>query len=258
MFKRTMIMFLYGPSEFAAEEALNRNKRQVSPKAMARLSAAQNAMDFTSRVIERAGNQAPDLRKSRMNSYYRMALVRDNRFWDIDPEVVELINKEPESFHAAKTLIARGGNCGEHANLTFQYLRARYPGETIHLASHSMDHGFSLVGELDDIESSEMAVSDAWPTRGKAVLWEDFFAYDARPFDDVSIHETMVADGKAPTDLIAAGIRLNKQGQEILTKKHGFFKTLKMIKQGREDKWVWNQRDTYRDDKVRYVSNEED
>ncbi len=231
--------------------------KQVSAKAMARLSMAQNAIDFTKRSIKQAGNQRPALDDTNFNSYYRMKVARGNQYWKVDKDVRDLIRKDPDAFKAAKAQKARGGNCGEHAQIAFQFLRSKYKGETIHLASHSMDHAFALIGKLYDINTKEMAVADAWPTHGKAVLWDDFFAYDDMPFDKVTLRNSMVADGKNTAETIAAGISLNARGRRMISREHSEERSDKKIEQG-EGRWVWDQPDTYRDSPINYELNEQE
>ncbi len=192
------------------------HKRVVSSTAMQRLSMAQNAIDYTKSVVKHSGNQVEGILKSKGNSIYRRRVVRDDSYWNIDPTVEPLAKEDPGAFIAAKVLIANGGSCTENSWTAFNYLRAHALGETIHVARHSMDHGFALIGELCDFENEEVAVADPWPTRAKACLWDDFFAYESLPFDKVRVVRTEVADGEDRAKVIAGGLSLNSSGKKVL------------------------------------------
>lgn len=188
--------------------------KKVSGKAAGRLSKAQAGIDATKKVLSYgAGNQAEAMEMSKLNSTYRLLVMRTDDFWEMTPEAQELANENPEAAIAAKADLAHGGNCGEHAWVAFQYLRLHAKGEPIAVsAKEGLDHAFVLMGDLQKDGDADIVTSDPWPTRARACLWEDHFAYTAdRSKIDVSYD--MIADGKSYKEAIKAGLRLNASGR---------------------------------------------
>lgn len=67
------------------------------------------------------------------------------------------------------------GNCGENAQLTFNFLVTfGYPGIRIRRVSSTvLDHAYCLI---DWTGCTDPVVCDAWPTNPQACLWSHFFA----------------------------------------------------------------------------------
>lgn len=190
--------------------------KTVSGTAMTRLNHAEEAIKYTKGILKfGAGNQLEALKSSKFNSNFRMGVARKEKYWDLTPEARKLADADPAAYKAARAEIAQGGNCGEHANLAYQYLRHKAVGQEIARGSVSgFDHAFTFVGPAGGAKDmSETAVSDPWPTAPKAVLWDDHFAKSAmgKPAD-LKVKGSMVADGGSPKDLIKAGLSLNAAG----------------------------------------------
>src|SRR6185436_331460 len=100
---------------------------------------------------------------TKMNSQYRLQVMRDNSCWEYTPEAAALAGKNKEADVAARADIAHGGNCGEHAWVAYYYLREHAAGETINRVSPSyIDHAFAIIGDLTKDKDEELAVADAW------------------------------------------------------------------------------------------------
>ncbi len=196
----------------------NLTKKKVGEKAFGRLGKAKEAIEATKAVLNfGAGNQDEALRASRMNSYFRLEIMRDEECWDVAPEVRDVYDANFDAQLAAKADIAHGGNCGEHAWIAYHYLRVNAAGEHIQVAVKSgLDHMFVLVGDMKDPDN-EIACADAWVTRPTACLWEDHFAYepDRAKVEDYS---PIVADGKNVKATIAAGLKLSAKGKRYVDK----------------------------------------
>ncbi len=227
-----------------------RPKKKVGGDAMGRLGLAQKAIAHTKAIFKfGAGNQMEAIRATGANSTIRMNVMRDenNEYWDIAESVYELINDNMAAFTAAKAELmdGGGGNCGEHADVAFDYLCVAGQGNTVTVSQQKdFDHAFVLIGNLDSDKDNEIAVADAWPTRPTAVLWEDHFAFCERKL--VLRHQTAVADGKSAKNAIKAGIRLNARGKAAITQKLDKAETEKLIKDGRkgDHPWIWNHANT--------------
>jgi hypothetical protein len=62
---------------------------------------------------------------------------------------------------AVAAIIAGGGNCGEHAAVTFFELNRTLPPATpIAIVTADLDHAFVVIGDLNNLEST--CVADAW------------------------------------------------------------------------------------------------
>lgn len=190
--------------------------KKVGEKAFGRLAKAKDAIAATKKVMNfGAGNQHEALQASKMNSYFRLNVMRDDECWEIAPEVQPIADANFEALTAAKADLAHGGNCGEHAWVAYHHLRANASGEHIQVSVKTgLDHMFVLVGDLKD-KDNELAVADPWPTQPTACLWEDHFAYDA---DRKNVEDwgSMVADGKNLKATIAAGLRLSAKGKKYV------------------------------------------
>ncbi|HEV7627310.1 MAG TPA: DUF4157 domain-containing protein, partial [Streptomyces sp.] len=188
--------------------------RTVSAVAHARLAQASAAVNYTQNVvIEHSGNQQRSLASTLYNSFLRMQVMRSNHFWDLSR-----LNSvpSPSDLDAAKTGHAHGGNCGENASVAFAYLRKCAPGQHIRKASKSgLDHAFVLIGHNDEPDS-EWAVADPWPTKAKACLWDEHFAY-TQDRTKIKVEEEMNADGADSVDVIHGLIRLNTAGERVAT-----------------------------------------
>src|SRR5687768_2464980 len=57
-------------------------EKKVTGKAMNRLGAAADAIAATKKVIAHQGNQVPSLKATKMNSYHRLQVMRDERAWE--------------------------------------------------------------------------------------------------------------------------------------------------------------------------------
>jgi hypothetical protein len=211
----------------------------VSGKAMHRLGVAADAINATKKAIPHQGNQVPALKATKMNSYHRLRVMRDERAWEYTtPESQTLAWQNPEADFAAKADLAHGGNCGEHAFLAYHYLRLHAKGEKIAVSSSGdLDHQFAVVGDQAKESPSEMVVSDPWVMKPTACLWEDHFAYGP----DLNIdYGGEKADGKSFKAAIASGLKLSARGHAYLKKAETEEKTKQMIE---ADDHVWSNED---------------
>ncbi len=219
-------------------------KKSVSGGAMARLQLARDAIRHTKSVFEfGAGNQASALRATKMNSYFRMKVMRDGRYWELAPSVQKIAAENPTALTAAKADLAQGGNCGEHATVAFDYLRVKAAGQTIQKSAvKGLDHAFVLIGDLGSDSDAEICVSDPWPTNPTATLWEDHFAFSPdRAL--IQSYGAMTADGKNVKKVIAAGLKLTPEGERAIQQTMSEEATEKTVKDGLGG-WVWEHADT--------------
>ena len=196
-------------------------QKEVSSTAASRLAVARQAITATKNVINfGAGNQVEALKNTRLNSMVRLQVMRDDKYWEMSPEVAGIAAENPEALIAAKGDLAHGGNCGEHAWIAFHWLRQNAAGQNIQVsAKNGLDHAFVLVGDIQGSDKDEdIAVSDPWPTQARACLWEDHFAYtpDRSQIED---YRSMVADGESHKKAIASGLRLSAEGQAYVNAK---------------------------------------
>lgn len=186
--------------------------KQVSAKAARRLNFAKDAIAATKRVLHfGAGNQIEAIAATKMNSTFRLHAMREPSYWTLAPEVRQLAEENPEATAAAKADLVHGGNCGEHADLAFEYLRRSAPGEQILYAGSEIDHAFVLLGDHRREKANEVAVADPWPTRATACLWEDHFCFGTA----ITVYQEMKADGRSLKSAIAAGLRLSEEGKRV-------------------------------------------
>ncbi len=240
------------------ENAVQREKeeKKTSGKAMRRLGLAQNAIKHTKEVFEYgAGNQAEALRATNFNSYYRMRVMRNDRYWNLTSSVEPIARSNPEALTAAKADIASGGNCGEHADVAFDYLRVHAVGETINLSDKTgLDHAFVILGNVPAETDDQLAVSDPWPTAPTATLWEDHFAHTADR-SQLNLRNTMVADGQNLKAVILSGLTLTDEGKEMLKKTKTKEETEREIASGLGD-WIWGQEATAEEGRdYNYINN---
>ena len=221
-------------------------EKQVTGKAYQRLSVAADAIAETKRAIAHQGNQVPSLRATNMNSMVRLRVMRDDMpqpCWEYTTETsARLAQENPEADIAAKADLAHGGNCGEHAWVAYHYLRQHAKGDKIQVSQQSgFDHAFVLIGDLKKEADSEIAVSDPWPNKPTACLWEDHFAHCER--EQILDHGSMVADGKSFKAGIAAGLKLTDYGKQVLTAEATKEQTEAELKKSKENHF-WNHDDT--------------
>jgi hypothetical protein len=197
----------------------NAPKKEVSAKAMSRLTVAADAIAATKKAIPAQGNQVPALQSTKMNSNYRLKVMRDDDCWEFaTTESATIAGQHREAFEAAKADLAHGGNCGEHAWVAYHYLRLHAKGQQIQYSARSgLDHAFVILGDLKSDKDSDLAVSDPWPNNPTACLWEDHFAF-AADRTQIADYTHMVADGKSFKAAIAAGLRLSAKGQALVAK----------------------------------------
>jgi hypothetical protein len=227
-------------------------KKKVSGAAMKRLNKAKEAIEHTKSVIKfGAGNQWEALKATNFNSYFRMKAMRDMSCWSIDPSVFELARKHPNALTAAMGDLAGGGNCGEHAQIAYDYLTVAMPGETINQCDREgLDHAFVILGDVKNESDSTLAVSDPWPTAPTACLWEDHFAFDAdRSKLNTRLSET--ATGDRVKEVIARGLKLSAKGLAMINQKFNDKQTDEELKKGmsRENgahPWIWRHGPTAR------------
>ncbi len=225
-----------------------RPKKKVGGGSMARLKLAQDAIDYTKTVFSQgAGNQWEAIKATNANSTFRMQVMRDqnNEYWEISPSIYRLINANYSAFVAAKGELMEGGaggNCGEHADVAFDYLCATTGGENITKAQKKdFDHAFVLIGDLGSDTDAQIVCSDPWPTAPVATLWEDHFAFTS---DRAKVlrHATGTASGATAKNAIKAGLKLNARGRQMLNAKLSDEETDKLLKEGRQGDhpWIWN------------------
>lgn len=218
-------------------------EKQVSGKAMGRLLAAQMGIEETKRLLPHgAGNQKEALEATNFNSYFRMAAMRDPSLWDMDPAVAELAQQNPQALTTAMAQQAGGGNCGEHAQIAFDFLRRNLPGDKISQVDVSgLDHAFILIGDQEKDAPEDLVICDPWPTQATACLWVDHFAYTP---DKTKLNNRGSAQGdtRDVASEISAGLRLNERGQAFIQQEFTPERTAEEIKKGTEgDKpWIWN------------------
>jgi hypothetical protein len=220
-------------------------KKEVSSVAETRLGLAKQAITATKAVMSfGAGNQVEALRNTRLNSMARLQVMRDDKYWEVAPEVRRIAAANPEAMIAAKADLAHGGNCGENAWVAYHWLRLHGAGQHIQVsAKEGLDHAFVLIGNIQgDDKDSDIAVSDPWPTRARACLWEDHFAYtpDRGKIED---YASMVADGESKKSAIAAGLRLSAEGQAYVQAQASQAETEQVVGEARE-RHLWDHPNT--------------
>ena len=226
-------------------------KKVVSGKAANRLGPAADAIAYTKRVFNQgAGNQHEALDATNFNSAYRLTVMRDMKYWNIDPTIIEVAQANPNALTAAMAEIAQGGNCGEHAMVAYDYLRTTAKGEKITQARvDGFDHAFVIMGDIDSEGDADLVVSDPWPTAATVTLWEDHFAYAVNSDRKALVADrSCTADGANMKDVIKAGISLNAMGLQVIEMSLSEEETDEKIKEGtsREDgnkPWIWRHAD---------------
>ena len=231
------------PRTTPEEDALP--KKEVSSAAASRLAVAKSAITATKAVLSfGAGNQVEALKKTKLNSMARLQVMRDDKYWEIAPEVAGLAAANPEALIAAKGDLAHGGNCGEHAWIAYHWLRQNAAGQNIQVsAKNGLDHAFVLVGDIQGSDKDEdIAVSDPWPTQARACLWEDHFAFtdDRSQIED---YASMVADGVSKKGAIAAGLKLSAEGAQYVNAKASQEETDEVVGKSKENH-LWNHANT--------------
>lgn len=228
-------------------------EKRVSSKGMGRLLAAQMGIEETKKLIPQgAGNQKEALEQTNFNSYFRMQTMRDAGSWDITPEAAELAKQYPQALTAAKARQAGGGNCGEHAQIAFDYLRRMLPGDRVAQTDiNGLDHAFIMIGDPSKEPASDIVICDPWPSRATACLWEDHFAYQPDP-TQVNTRGTAQGDTRDAASEIAAGLSLNAQGQANIKQSFTPEQTAEEIKKGTsgDHPWIWNHPDAVAENKT--------
>ncbi|MEC7947589.1 MAG: hypothetical protein VX265_08465, partial [Myxococcota bacterium] len=190
-----------------------------------------------------AGNQKEALEASNFNAYFRMAAMRDPECWYISPSVRPLAAQHPDALTTAKAHLARGGNCGEHAQVGFEFLRATATGETINRVDvDGLDHAFVMIGDTRTEDGASLVICDPWPTAPTACLWEDHFAHEADK-SKLNVKRTAKADGTDVVSVIARGIRLTAKGHAWVNHAMSEEETAEQIRKGSEGdkRWIWQQ-----------------
>jgi hypothetical protein len=219
-------------------------KKGVSGKGGKRLGQAQDAIKHTKGVLNfGAGNQYEALKATNFNSYFRMEVMRDMSYWELEDSVRPLAAANPEALTAAMADLAHGGNCGEHAQIAFDYLRAHAKGETINMSDvEGLDHAFVIIGNVSGESDADLCVSDPWPSAPTACLWEDHFAFTADR-TKINRRHTAVADGQNVKAVIARGLRLTPEGQARIKAKLTNEQTEAELKKGTDRSsghpWIW-------------------
>jgi len=194
-----------------------KEKKAVSGKASGRLDKARKAIAHTKSILNfGAGNQVEALQKTNMNSYYRLLVMRTPQCWELAPDVRPIAAQNPDALTAAKADLAHGGNCGEHAQIAFDYLRVTAVGEKINRADkEGLDHAFVILGDIAGEPDNALVVSDPWPTAATATLWEDHFAYTPDRAQ-INTRNSITADGQSAKEVIARGLRLSAYGKQMI------------------------------------------
>lgn len=228
-----------------AVQRRNLGRKEVSDTAMGRLNDAQSAIDEVKSVLSHgAGNQKEALEATNFNSYFRMAAMRDRDCWVLDPSVYDLARQYPNALTAAKAELAQGGNCGEHAAIAYDWLRANTSHQIHKSAKEGLDHAFVVIGDADKDGDDELVVSDPWPTAPTACLWEDHFAFTSDR-SQLNRHSSTTGNGEDVKSAIAAGLSLSAKGMAMVRNSLSEERTKEEIKKGTEgDKpWIWEHPD---------------
>lgn len=147
-----------------------------------RIALANRAISHAQRVIVHgAGNIEGSIRSSKGKAARRRARAR--RLIARKIARYERRHGAPPPLHVKKAIRVKairamhGGNCGEFADLVFHWLLSNAPnGEIVNrVSSAEIDHGFVILGDLDNEAATKLVVADAWPTHGSACRWTDFF-----------------------------------------------------------------------------------
>lgn len=217
-------------------------EKEVSGKAGARLKKAQEAIDFVKSVLEfGAGNQKEALEASNFNSYFRMQAMRDWDCWELDPQLYELARMYPNALTAAMGGLAKGGNCGEHAQIAYDWLRMNASSEVVTQGDvEGLDHAFIFIGDLDNDSDQDLTISDPWPSAPQAVLWEDHFAF-TRDREKINRRRSVQGDDRDVASILAGGLKLSAKGQQMIEWQLSEEKTKEEIDKGTEGDhpWIW-------------------
>lgn len=220
-------------------------EKKVGAGAMRRVGLARAAIKHVKEVIAfGAGNQYEALKASNFNSYFRMAAMRDDECWEMSASVRAVAAKYPQALTAAMGDLAQGGNCGEHAQMGFDYLRVTAGGDTINQCDkEGLDHAFVIIGDIPAESDSSLAVCDPWPSAATACIWEDHFAHTADK-TKLNVRASAKADGFDAKSVIAAGLKLSAKGLAMINQTFSEEKTQDELKKGtsREDgahPWIW-------------------
>ena len=230
-------------------------EKLVSEKAMLRLHAAQEAINYSKEILSfGAGNQRDALETTQFNSNYRLRAARYNHFFNIPQEVVDLAEKNQEAFIAAKAELTQGGNCGEHAYVVYDYLRRKFPDEHIQISQKDgLDHAFVIIGDPSTDSDQELVVADSWPTDPTPVLWEDHFAYTSDKKKLLKKAESKGDSRNYKQEMIDAGLSLKEDALKFIEQSLDKEETNKQVNDGL-GKWIWEHSDSA-ETKYDYISN---
>lgn len=229
--------------------------KHVSPRAYALLTLAQRAIDHTKAIIQNQGNQLPAIERTKGNSFNRLRVVRNDDYWTFTTdEAADVAARDPLAYIAAKVDIARGGNCGEHAVVAFNFLRSIAKGVKLQRCSYEgLDHAFVILGDLtqpDEFPDNELVVADPWPISPEACLWEDHFA-NGGDRSQINVSNARVGDGLDNKESIKAGLKLTSEGTLQLLKTPSTQQQQEMLAD--PGKWhLWNHEDASADTEYDY------
>jgi hypothetical protein len=225
-------------------------KKATSGVSMYLIALAQLGIAHVKLVLHYgAGNQVEALRDTRFNSYYRLEVMRDEKYWELDESVKPIAARNPAALVAAKADLAHGGNCGEHAVVAFDFLRTVAFGQGLHLVSvEGLDHKFVLIGDMSDFDD-DLVVCDPWPTRPTACLWSHHFAHDqaqssegeSRDRSRIKVTASAIGDGQKDKAVIARGLKLSDAGKALLSRALSEKETERQITEAPGD-IIWDQR----------------
>lgn len=85
-------------------------------------------------------------------------------------------------FRAGVPLQVQGGNCEEHADLTFVWLMQNTVGLTLNYAMGT-DHAFIIVGDLKSEQLDDCIVVDPWTTASIVGRYGDGRAQDVKSYE---------------------------------------------------------------------------
>lgn len=234
--------------DFDAFRAKQAMRRQVTPRTMARLGLAQNAINFVRATLAAGvGNQQRDVYASRGNAYFRSRVADDDTtFWTYASEDIRALAKQhPESAMAARSEIAQGGSCDNMSAMAYAWIRTHAKrGTHVSLCTVAgVDHMFPVIGNTETDAPIELVVAEAWTNEPKAVTWADHWCNgDGKQSLRVEFH--VASDHVWIKDVIKAGLTLNDAGRKEIAKT---ISTAELDKRG--GRKLWQQDDADRADR---------
>jgi hypothetical protein len=194
-------------------------EKSVSAKAMTRLQLAQAAIFKVNNEILKygAGNQAPDIRKTRGVSLHRTKVLQDKK--DVGWRVIrdnaaDEKRVQPEPARRAILLEYYGASvCDDFGYATFDYLRQIASGQRLtRAATPGLSHAYVIIGDLKTDAEDDLVVADPWPTSPQACTWPDFFGYADKT--SLTIKNSMVADGSNIHNEVLESIEILQEPEE--------------------------------------------